>query len=68
MPWYRPQQQLVVVAALGLRKNDVLTGVNGLPVDPATLIEALPGLKQADEIQLQIERNGAPLVVQYEIR
>jgi len=57
-----------VFAALGLRKNDVLTGVNGLAVDPVTLIEAMDDLKQADQILLEIQRNGTPLVVQYEIR
>ncbi len=57
-----------LVDELGLRGNDLLTGVNDLSVDPATLYAGLGDLKQADEIRLQLERNGAPLVVQYEIR
>jgi len=57
-----------LVSELGLRRNDVLTGVNGLPVEPAALIEGLDDLKQADQIRLQIERGGAPLVLEYEIQ
>ena len=44
---------------IGLRKNDIVTEVNGLPAnDPTTLYQLFEQLKASQEVRLTIERNG----------
>ena len=54
---------------LGLKRGDVIKGVNGDPVDsPAKGMALYSSLKSADEIKLELERNGRLETFTYRIR
>ncbi|OZB84423.1 MAG: hypothetical protein B7X28_00485 [Halothiobacillus sp. 13-55-253] len=48
--------------ALGLMPGDVLTSVDGMPVnDPALLPRVMPLLNSGQPLQVVVERGGQPL-------
>jgi len=52
----------------GLRKGDVVAKVDGIPVRTATQLRNKVGLTPVGkELQLTIERNGAPQVIDVEV-
>lgn len=56
--------QEALMRALGLMPGDVLTSVDGMPVnDPALLPRVLPLLNSGQPLQVQVERSGQPLSV-----
>ncbi len=53
---------------MGLRDGDVLTAINGQPVnDPARAIQLLNGLRNQTSIEVQVLRNGSPMTLSYQI-
>ncbi len=51
---------------LGLKRNDIIKGVNGEPVDsPQKGMELYQALKSAENIQLEVERGGSPTTLNY---
>jgi len=52
---------------LQLRNNDVITGVNGMPVDPATLLDQVDNLLEEPAIRLEVIRDGQPVLLDYTI-
>jgi len=53
---------------MGLRDGDVLTSINGQPVnDPARAIQLLNGLRNQTSIEVQVLRNGSPMTLSYQI-
>jgi len=49
-----------LMRSLGIRKTDIITGVNGLPLnDPTSLYQILDVLKTTQQLNLTIIRNGA---------
>ena len=56
--------QEALMRALGLMPGDVLTTVDGMPVnDPALLPRVMPLLNSGQPLQVQVERGGQPLSV-----
>ncbi|MBD3816027.1 MAG: type II secretion system protein GspC [Halothiobacillus sp.] len=54
--------QEALMRALGLMPGDVLTSVDGMPVnDPALLPRVMPLLNSGQPLQVQVERGGQPL-------
>ncbi|RMG03474.1 MAG: hypothetical protein D6726_05560 [Nitrospirae bacterium] len=54
---------------LGLRNNDILLSVNEFPItDPEAALRAFTALRGADEIVLDIKRNGRKKTLKYLIR
>lgn len=55
--------------SLGLRNNDILLSVNEFPItDPEAALKAFTALRGADEIVLDIKRNGRKKTLKYLIR
>lgn len=56
--------QSAFMRALGLAPGDVLTSVNGMPVnDPSLLPQIMPLLNSGQPLQVEIERGGQPMNV-----
>ena len=54
---------------LGLKRNDVIKGVNGEPVDsPAKAVQLYNDLKTSSSISITIDRNGRPETLNYSIQ
>lgn len=54
---------------LGLKRNDILTGVNGEDLDsPTKALKLIEGLSSAKDITITIERRGKPMEVEFNIR
>ncbi len=54
---------------LGLRNNDVIKKVNGLPISrPEEVMQAYAQLQRDSNIELEVERSGRSEVLKYEIR
>jgi len=54
---------------LGLRNNDVVTAVNGMSItSPDQALKAFNTLQTASTIELEIERKGKPMTIEYEIQ
>ena len=57
-----------VYETLGLKRGDIIKGVNGEPVDtPQKAMELYQALKNADSIQLELERDGSPVTFNYKV-
>ena len=57
-----------IYETLGLKRNDIIRGVNGESVDtPQKAMELYQALKNADNIQLQISRGGSDTTLNYSI-
>lgn len=55
----RPNKDRTVMRKFGLRPGDIVTGVNGMPLDnPLNGLEILNTLKNASQVNLEVERNG----------
>lgn len=53
-----------LMRSLGIKKTDVITAVNGYPLDdPAVLYELMGQFDTASEIRLTVERNGGSEVL-----
>jgi general secretion pathway protein C len=52
---------------LGLRDNDVLRTVNGTPLEPASILATVDALQGAQELVLEVQRNGEAVQLQYAI-
>lgn len=53
---------------LGLKRGDIIKGVNGEAVDtPQKAMELYQALKSADDIQLEITRGGSPTTLNYSL-
>jgi len=55
------------VQHLQLQNNDVITQVNGMPVDPSTLLGSIDDLLMESTIELEVVRDGSPLLLDYTI-
>ena len=54
-----------LLARAGLRPTDVVTSVNGIPLDgPARQMELLAALRDARSVQIEVERDGKPVRLQ----
>lgn len=55
-----------ILAKAGLKPTDVITSVNGIPLDgPARQLELLSALRDARAVQLEVEREGKPMKLQF---
>ncbi len=53
---------------LGLKRGDIIKGVNGEPVDtPQKAMELYQALKSADDIQLEVTRGGSSTTLNYRL-
>ncbi len=53
---------------LGLKNNDVLTGVNGMEIrDPKSAMDVYNKLQTESQISLEIIRKGEPMTIEYDI-
>lgn len=58
-----------MLAAIGMQNGDRLTKINGLEVgDPATMLEAYARLRGADHLVVSVQRGGAPMNLDLQIR
>jgi general secretion pathway protein C len=55
-------------AKLGLRRNDILEQINGQPVDMKRGVEIFGQLKDANQISIDLVRDGKKTTLQYEIQ
>jgi type II secretion system protein C len=56
-------------AKLGLQNGDVLKRINGISLEsPERALEAYVGLREARRVELDVERDGAPVLLTYDIR
>ncbi len=54
---------------LGIHNEDVITGVDGQPInDPMKAMQLFEKLKETSHLELQIKRGGRPSTITYEIR
>ena len=57
-----------MLEALGVEENDVITAVNGKRfAESLEAVESLTELKHATEVDIEIERNGAPLFFHFDL-
>lgn len=57
-----------IYETLGLKRGDIIKGVNGEPVDTAQkAMELYQALKNTDNIQLEISRDGSTANLQYQL-
>ena len=57
-----------VLAKMGLRRGDVILGVNGMQLNsPEQALQILQQLREARRITVNLERNNRPLTLVYEI-
>jgi general secretion pathway protein C len=55
-----------IYETLGLKRGDIIKGVNGEPVDsPQKAMELYQALKSSDSIQLEVTRGGTPTTLNY---
>jgi general secretion pathway protein C len=56
-------------ARLGLREGDVVRRINGFEIDsPQEGLALYARLKEASQIEIELERRGAPLRIEYRVR
>jgi general secretion pathway protein C len=64
----RPGRDRQLLQQFGLQSGDVVTAVNGVQIDnPIKALEVLRDLSSASQISLNIERNGAPQSLVFQI-
>jgi len=54
-----------VVGQLGVKRRDVITGINGAPATLEAALDTLGGLSEADGMTLDVQRNGKALTLEY---
>lgn len=63
-----PGADRTLLARFGLRNGDVVTAVNGLPVDGASGgVDIIQKLASAEQLVLQVERDGVPQTFTFQI-
>ena len=64
----RPGRQANLLRQLGLRPGDVVTSVNGVPLDSmAQAMEALRNLAESDQVEVIILRNGRDVPYSFQL-
>lgn len=54
-----------LLGRVGLRPNDIITSVNGIPLDkPERQAELIRNLQGARQVQVELERDGQPMKIQ----
>lgn len=60
----RPGRDAATLTRFGLRAGDVVTAVNGVPLNtPAAGLGILRDLRDAKQVRLDIQRNGVPQTI-----
>ncbi|MBN2645976.1 MAG: hypothetical protein JXR59_10965 [Desulfuromonadaceae bacterium] len=58
-----------LLSQMGLKRGDILRQVNGLDLDsPEKGLQVFQQLREAKSLNLALERNGEPLIFQYEVQ
>lgn len=53
-----------LLSRAGLRPTDIVTSVNGIPLDgPARQMELLSALRDARSLQVEVQRDGKPVKI-----
>ena len=60
-----PGKNRVLFGRLGLRRNDVITAINGIPADQNNAFMFIEQLSSASEISLDIKRGGQDVNVMF---
>ena len=64
----RPGQDRQLLEKFGLRSGDVVTAINGVPMDnPLKALELMRDLKSANSLSVDIERRGVPQSLNFSI-
>ncbi len=64
----RPGKDRALLGRFGLRSGDVVTAVNGMPMDnPLKALELMRDIGNISQIQLEVERNGSPQSFSFQI-
>jgi len=65
----RPGKDRALLQRFGLRSGDVVTSVNGVPMNnPVKALEVLRDLSSASQITVDIDRNGTPQTFTFQIQ
>jgi len=64
----RPGRDRQLLSRFGLRSGDVVTSINGIPMDnPLKALELMRDVSSLSQISLEVERNGAPQSFSFQI-
>jgi len=64
----RPGRDRQLLSRFGLRAGDVVTSINGIPMDnPLKALELMRDISNLSQISLEVERNGAPQSFSFQI-
>ena len=64
----RPGRDAQFLSQFGLEPGDVVTAVNGIPLDsPARGLSVLRDLARAQQVQLEVVRNGVPQTIELDL-
>ncbi len=64
----RPGRDRQLLSRFGLRAGDVVTSINGIPMDnPLKALELMRDVSSLSQISLEVERNGAPQSFSFQI-
>ncbi len=64
----RPGRDRQLLSRFGLRAGDVVTSINGIPMDnPLKALELMRDVSNLSQISLEVERNGAPQSFSFQI-
>ena len=65
----RPGRDRALLQRFGLRSGDVITSVNGVPMNnPVKALEVLRDLSSASSLSVEVNRNGAPQSFTFQIQ
>lgn len=65
----RPGRDRQLLGKFGLRTGDVVTSINGIPMDnPLKALELMRDISNVTQINLEIERNGTPQSFSFQIQ
>lgn len=64
----RPGKDRALLGRFGLRSGDVVTAVNGIPMDnPLKALELMRDIANISQVELEVERNGSPQSFSFQI-
>ncbi|HHH47603.1 MAG TPA: type II secretion system protein GspC [Gammaproteobacteria bacterium] len=64
----RPGRDRQLLSRFGLRAGDVVTAINGIPMDnPLKALELMRDVSNLSQISLEVERNGSPQSFSFQI-
>jgi general secretion pathway protein C len=64
----RPGRQSNLLRQLGLRPGDVVTSVNGVPLDSmAQAMESLRNFADSDQMDITVQRNGREISYNFQL-